>query len=92
MQYRVKNETVVLCTATFLILAIFFYIDLHHESLKKQHRMRPEISQLSRHIYPDLEDHETVFRYENISGVKHNIYFVHHDEIEVCYVKAYFIK
>lgn len=54
--------------------------------------MRPEISQLSRHIYPDLEDHETVFRYENISGVKHNIYFVHHDEIEVCYVKAYFIK
>ena len=70
-----KNETVILCTATFLFLVIFFYIGLHHERLKKQHRMRPEISQVSRHIYPDLEDHETDFRFENISGVKHNVYF-----------------
>ncbi|KAK0044972.1 NFX1-type zinc finger-containing protein 1 [Biomphalaria pfeifferi] len=53
-----------------------------HVLLKEQHRMRPEISKIMRHIYKNLEDHESVTRYENIDGVSKNIFFINHKELE----------
>ncbi|BFZ12700.1 hypothetical protein BsWGS_15739 [Bradybaena similaris] len=53
-----------------------------HELLKEQHRMRPEISQIMRHIYPDLQDHLSVTNYEKIRGVSKNIFFVQHEHKE----------
>ncbi|BFZ12701.1 hypothetical protein BsWGS_15740 [Bradybaena similaris] len=50
-----------------------------HELLTKQHRMRPEISQIIRHIYPDLEDDQSVTNYEKIRGVSKNIFFIQHE-------------
>ena len=55
------------------------------ERLRLQHRMRPEISKMLDHIYfnPKLENHESVLNFENIKGVRRNMYFVDHDESEV---------
>ncbi|CAG5131922.1 unnamed protein product, partial [Candidula unifasciata] len=53
-----------------------------HVMLKEQHRMRPEISQIVRHIYPDLKDHSSVERYEHIRGVSKNIFFIQHEQEE----------
>ena len=51
--------------------------------LEIQHRMRPEISKLLvPHIYSELEDHESVFRYPTIRGVQANMYFVDHNKLE----------
>ncbi|XP_059147742.1 NFX1-type zinc finger-containing protein 1-like [Physella acuta] len=47
-------------------------------TLTEQHRMRPEISRFIRHIYPHLEDYDSVHSYENIIGVKSNIFFLQH--------------
>ena len=46
--------------------------------LNIQHRMRPEIARLLRHVYKDLQNHETVEHYENIKGVATNMYFIDH--------------
>ncbi|KAH9488054.1 NFX1-type zinc finger-containing protein 1 [Bulinus truncatus] len=54
-----------------------------HVLLKEQHRMRPEISRIMRHIYKDLQDHPDVKRYEDIRGVSKNIFFISHDEREM---------
>ena len=55
--------------------------------LSTQHRMRPEIARLMRFIYKDLQDHESVHKYENVKGVSKNIYFINHrfpeDESEI---------
>lgn len=55
--------------------------------LNTQHRMRPEIARLMRFIYDDLQDHESVHEYEDVSGVSKNIYFIDHrfpeDESEI---------
>ncbi|KAH9488056.1 NFX1-type zinc finger-containing protein 1 [Bulinus truncatus] len=53
-----------------------------HVLLKEQHRMRPEISKIMRHIYEDLEDHESVEKYENVRGVSKNIFLINHKEQE----------
>lgn len=43
--------------------------NIAYYQLKKQHRMRPEISSLLvPHIYKELEDHPSVFEYEAIKG------------------------
>ena len=34
--------------------------DLDHETLQRQHRMRPQIADLLRLIYPQLTDHDSV--------------------------------
>ena len=50
-----------------------------HATLEIQHRMRPEIAGLVHpHIYPKLDNHETVLNYENIRGVTTNMYFFDH--------------
>ena len=52
---------------------------VEHVTLQYQHRMRPEISQLVRHIYPNLIDHEVVQNYEVLYGVRRNIFFIDHE-------------
>jgi hypothetical protein len=57
---------------------------LPHATLKVQRRMRPEISRIvSEHVYDKkLMDHEKTKTYENVRGVKHNVYFINHDKEE----------
>uniref|UniRef100_A0AAX7SIY5 RZ-type domain-containing protein n=1 Tax=Astatotilapia calliptera TaxID=8154 RepID=A0AAX7SIY5_ASTCA len=51
--------------------------------LNYQHRMRPEIARLlTPHIYTELENHPSVLEYENIKGLKTNLYFVDHNHLE----------
>ena len=52
------------------------------ERLSVQHRMRPEIASLMKHIYTDLENHESVEKYEDIKGIKKNMFFVNHSHLE----------
>ncbi|XP_008287693.1 NFX1-type zinc finger-containing protein 1 isoform X2 [Stegastes partitus] len=51
--------------------------------LNYQHRMRPEIARLlTPHIYTELENHPSVLDYENIKGLKTNLFFVEHSHLE----------
>ena len=52
------------------------------ERLSVQHRMRPEIAALMKHIYGDLENHESVEQYEDIKGMKKNMFFINHSHME----------
>ncbi|XP_059164960.1 NFX1-type zinc finger-containing protein 1-like isoform X2 [Physella acuta] len=49
-----------------------------HVVLKEQHRMRPEISTIMKHIYPALEDHASVSLYDHVRGVEKDIFFINH--------------
>jgi hypothetical protein len=50
-----------------------------HQTLQKQHRMRPEISELIRHLtYPDLADAEKTHNRPNLRGVRDNVVFITH--------------
>ena len=51
--------------------------------LRKQHRMRPEISVMMRPIYDDLLDHDSVRNKKNIKGINKNIFFIDHVVKEV---------
>ncbi|XP_067659791.1 NFX1-type zinc finger-containing protein 1-like [Haliotis asinina] len=51
---------------------------LHCDTLEWQHRMRPEIAEIIRPIYPQLKDHDVVKAYGNVRGVSRNIYFIEH--------------
>ena len=52
--------------------------------LSTQHRMRPEIAALTKRIYEhEIVDHESVCAFEDISGLKHNMFFVDHQQPEV---------
>ena len=53
-----------------------------HVVLQEQHRMRPEISNIMRHIYPDLKDHPVVYSHEHIQGVAKDVFLVQHKESE----------
>ena len=50
--------------------------------LEKQHRMRPSISRIMKHIYPDLRDDESVLDYPDILGVSSNVFFINHSDPE----------
>ena len=52
------------------------------ERLSVQHRMRPEIAAVMKHIYDNLENHESVQNYEDIKGMKKNIFFLNHSHLE----------
>ncbi|CAG2215774.1 NFX1-type zinc finger-containing protein 1 [Mytilus edulis] len=52
---------------------------LEYDCLQRQHRMRPEISELVRHMYPKLYDNSNVLEYENIKGIRQNLYFITHE-------------
>ncbi|CAB3987453.1 NFX1-type zinc finger-containing 1-like [Paramuricea clavata] len=51
-------------------------------SLSTQHRMRPEIADIMRIIYPKLDDDVSVQRYDSITGIQHNVYFIDHQKPE----------
>lgn len=54
-----------------------------HQILSKQHRMRPEISDLVRHLtYPDLTDAPTTTGRPSLRGFQDNLIFVNHDQVE----------
>ncbi|RXW16623.1 hypothetical protein EST38_g9231 [Candolleomyces aberdarensis] len=54
-----------------------------HQTLMKQHRMRPEISDLIRQLtYPELQDATRTQNRPNISGVQDNIVFISHSKPE----------
>ncbi|KAI1106987.1 P-loop containing nucleoside triphosphate hydrolase protein [Jackrogersella minutella] len=50
-----------------------------HCTLLNQHRMRPEISALIRHNYPDLEDAQGTKGRPHLQGFQHNVVFFNHD-------------
>ena len=52
------------------------------QTLNVQHRMRPEISRLIKHIYPDLRDHAKVKDYPHVKGVSKDVVFISHDQPE----------
>ena len=58
-------------------------VGIQCERLSVQHRMRPEIADLIKHIYNDLENHESVEKYEDIKGVKKNMFFIDHSHLEM---------
>ncbi|KAF7312269.1 hypothetical protein MIND_00239900 [Mycena indigotica] len=54
-----------------------------HRTLMKQHRMRPEISNLIRTLtYPDLIDDASTLNRPNLRGVCDNLVFIRHDKPE----------
>ncbi|CAL1544827.1 unnamed protein product [Lymnaea stagnalis] len=53
-----------------------------HVLLKEQHRMRPEISKIMQHIYPELQNHLSVFEYARVRGLSKDIFFIDHKEKE----------
>ena len=57
-------------------------VGIQQERLSVQHRMRPEIAALMKHIYEDLENHESVEKYEDIKGMKKNMFFISHSQLE----------
>ena len=49
-----------------------------------QHRMRPEIAALTKRIYDhDIVDHESVCKYDDITGVTSNLFFIDHCKPEI---------
>ena len=54
-----------------------------YNSLKYQHRMRPEMTHLIRPlIYRELFDHPSVFLYEDVRGMRKNMFFLDHSHYE----------
>ena len=56
--------------------------DMPCHRLNVQHRMRPEIAELMAPIYDGLLNHESVTHYENVAGVKQNMFFIEHSQRE----------
>ncbi|XP_025836125.1 NFX1-type zinc finger-containing protein 1-like isoform X2 [Agrilus planipennis] len=57
--------------------------NMHLNTLKVQHRMRPEIASLIvPAIYPELENHESVLNYPPVMGIDSSLYFINHNEPE----------
>jgi len=55
-----------------------------HVTLTQQHRMRPEISSLIRHLtYPDLADADSTLNRSPLRGFRDNVIFVNHSHPEV---------
>ena len=50
--------------------------------LENQHRMRPSISRLLRHIYPNLKDDDSVNLHDEVKGVSSSIFFLNHNHPE----------
>ena len=84
-QLRPKPEVYVLAKKYHLDVSLFermVNVGLQCDTLNVQHRMRPEIAALMKHIYDDLENHKTVEEYEDIKGIKKNMFFINHSHLE----------
>jgi hypothetical protein len=56
---------------------------LPFSTLQVQRRMHPSISQLIRKTqYPQLQDDPSVFSYPEIVGIRHRLFWMHHEELE----------
>ncbi|KAH3813306.1 NFX1-type zinc finger-containing protein 1-like [Dreissena polymorpha] len=53
------------------------------DCLELQHRMRPDIADIMRHIYPGLQDHNHVRFYGDVKGLAKNVMFINHNEPEI---------
>ncbi|XP_045199802.2 NFX1-type zinc finger-containing protein 1-like [Mercenaria mercenaria] len=51
-------------------------------TLELQHRMRPEIAGVIRHIYHELKDHDSVKSYPSVRGISTNMFLIHHEQPE----------
>ena len=56
--------------------------DFPYVTLERQHRMRPEIADFARIIYPLLKDDDSVLDQDHIMGVNSNVFFLNHCEQE----------
>lgn len=50
--------------------------------LNVQRRMRPEISQLIRRVYPNLQDHDSVANLPSVVGMRKNLFWLDHNHPE----------
>lgn len=84
-QLRPKPEVYELAKKYKLDVSLFermVKVGIQCERLSVQHRMRPEIAALMKHIYDDLDNHESVEKYEDIKGMKKNMFFIDHCHLE----------
>ncbi|KAL2634476.1 hypothetical protein R1flu_005955 [Riccia fluitans] len=51
---------------------------VEHVALQEQRRMRPSFARLVKSLYPNLKDHESVTKYENVKGINSNLLFFDH--------------
>ncbi|KAK7498029.1 hypothetical protein BaRGS_00010617, partial [Batillaria attramentaria] len=85
-QLRPSPTVYELCRHYQLDLSLFERLvnnKLPHSTLAVQHRMRPEVARLVRHIYPHLEDHVTTLDRPHIRGVKQDVFLFHHEVTEL---------
>ena len=79
-EYHLARE----CNLDISLFERLIRAGISHATLKIQHRMRPEIAGLvCPHIYSKLINHESVLQFENVQGVTTNMYFFHHEYLEV---------
>ena len=86
-QLRPKATVYELAQKYNLAISLFERMVMNSMDCKRlsiQHRMRPEIAALTKRIYDhEIVDHETVCKFEDISGLTHNLFFIDHCEPEV---------
>ena len=86
-QLRPKATVYELAQKYNLEISLFERMVLNSMDCKRlciQHRMRPEIATLTKRIYEhDIVDHESVSAFDDISGLRHNMFFIDHNEPEV---------
>ena len=80
-QLRPAPPVYELCRHYKLDLSLFERLvnnNLPHSTLAVQHRMRPEVARLVRHVYPKLKNHGTTLGRPHIRGVKQDVFLFHH--------------
>ncbi|KAF5005762.1 hypothetical protein FDECE_7804, partial [Fusarium decemcellulare] len=60
--------------------------------LSVQRRMRPEISQLIRSVYPQLQDHESVVALPGVTGMQQNLFWLEHKHRECATINGISVK
>ena len=81
-QLRPKATVYELAQKYNLEISLFERMVMNNMDCKRlciQHRMRPEIAALTKRIYDhDIADHPTVCQFPDITGLRHNLFFVDH--------------
>ena len=81
-QLRPKATVYELAQKYNLAISLFERMVMNSMDCKRlsiQHRMRPEIAELTKRIYDhDIFDHESVSEFEDIAGVTSNLFFIDH--------------
>ncbi|KAH3703326.1 hypothetical protein DPMN_078360 [Dreissena polymorpha] len=85
-QLRPNPSVYILATRYNLNISLFERMvnnGVPHDCLELQHRMRPDIADIMRHIYPGLQDHNHVRCYGDVKGLAKNVMFINHNEPEI---------